>query len=234
MSDSDAGRRGDELVSQTLQNPQRGEELANDLLSAFQSGYPLHNLRRLLNADDTDTIATGVWIASELGAVVRPLFQEVVEQLHHPAARVRFFALDVLTSCGGPEDENALNRGLDLLDDPDQAVRWKALVFLANISEAALRALRDLAMRQAPAGSRAQGLQLMLSAMASREVEPVTQRLAGGDTVLHRYAAAVAARMVHQDATPLRAAMASQDTTVRQFAKDMAARAGISAAAPNS
>jgi hypothetical protein len=233
MRDSEAHDRGEELISQSLGSPQRSEELANDLLVAFQSGYPLHNLRRLLNAEDAVTVATGMWIASELGAAVRPLFQEIVKRLHHPAARVRFFALDLLTSCAGPEDENALNSGLDKLDDPDQGVRWKALVFLATMSEAALRTLRDLAMRQAPAGPRARGLQLMLSVMASRDVEPVTQCLLGHDTVLHRYAAAVAVRMAHQDSTPLRVAMASQDTTIRQFAKDMAARAGISAAAPN-
>jgi hypothetical protein len=173
-----------------------------------------------------------MWIASELGAAARSLLQEIVKRLHHPAARVRFFALDVLTSCAAPEDENALNGGLDLLDDPDQGVRWKALVFLATASEAALRTLRDSAMRQTPGGPRARGLQLMLSVIASREVEPVTQRLLGDDTVLHRYAA-VAARMAHQDSTALRVAMASQDTTIRQFAKDMAARAGISAAAQN-
>lgn len=233
MRDSEAHYRGEELISESLGNPQRSEELANDLLVAFQSGYPLHNLRRLLDAEDTVTVASGMWIASELGAGARPLLQETVKRVHHPGARVRFFALDVLTSCAAPEDESALNSGLDLLDDPDQGVRWKALVFLATISEAALRTLRDLAMRQAPGGQRARGLQLMLSVIASREVEPVTQRLLGDDTALHRYAAAVAARMAHQDSTPLRVAMASQDTTIRQFARDMAARAGISAADPN-
>src|SRR4029450_5709288 len=106
MCNSDTRRRGEQLISQALESPQRGEELANDLLVAFQSGYPLHNLRRLLNAEDSVAVATGMWIASALGASVRPLFPEIVERLHHPFARVRFFALDVLTSCAGPEDEN--------------------------------------------------------------------------------------------------------------------------------
>ncbi len=219
--------RGDELLSRLLRGVVDSGELANELLAEFHRGYPVSKLRLLLKASDGKTVAAGMWIASELGARARPVFDEIVELLHHSCAHVRFFALDCLVSCARPEDKQAINRGLDLVEDSDSGVRWKAMVFLATVPEAVLRAAKHAATSHAPASSRAKGLDLLLSSIASCETGGITARLVDNDAVLRRYAAAAAARVAPRDPMPLRHAMGSEDTTIKQFAGDMAKRAGI-------
>src|SRR6266850_734193 len=117
--------RGDELLSRVLSRLDGDGVIANDLLSEFQEGYPLENLLQLLTSHEEAVAVSGMWIASELGAKARPLFTEIIERLSHPSSDVRFFALDCLVSCAGPDDKDAVNRGLDLIDDPDPTVVWK-------------------------------------------------------------------------------------------------------------
>lgn len=221
--------RGDELLSTLLRGVADDGEIANELLAEFHKGYPVSKLRLMLKASDEKTVATGVWIASELGVGARPLFGDVAELIHHPSSHVRFFALDYLISCARPEDEQAINSALDLVEDSDAGVRWKALVFLATLPDDVVRAAKRAAMNHSPTGSRAIGLELLFSSIASPEPGAITARLADSDPVLRRYAAAAAARIAHRDPIPLRQAMGSEDATIRQFAEDMAKRASIAA-----
>jgi len=222
--------RGDELTLALLRGAKGSDDIANELLAEFHQGYPINNLRRLLTASDGKIVAAGIWIASELGAGARPLFDDIAELIRHPSAHVRFFALDCLLSCARPGDEQVVDSALDLVEDVDPGVRWKALVLLATLPEALLRAVKQVAMIHAPTGVRVKGIELLLASIASQEVGPLTEYLtdADSDSVLRGYAAAAAVRVAHRDPTPLRQAMRSADTTIKQFAEDMAERSGIS------
>jgi HEAT repeat protein len=219
--------KGDELLSRLLSGEAGGGELEIHLLHQLHEGYPVNKLRLLLRANDPKTVAAGMWIASELGSGARPLFSEIVGLLHDPSLQVRFFALDCLVTCAQPDDELAINLGLDLIDDPEPSVQWKALIFLATVSDAVLRPVLN-APTDKQSGVRTRGLQLVLNSATSHDIRAIVSGLADDDQAMRRYAAAAAARAVHYDAGPLRLAMGSKDPTIKQFALDMAARAGIS------
>src|SRR5256885_1356658 len=131
---------GDALVSRFLKGEAGNGGLENNLLREVQQGYAVSKLRRLLRSDEHEVVASGMWIASELGAAARPLFADITDLIPHPGLKVRFFALDCVITCARPEDARALTLALDLLNDAEPAVRWKAMVSVANISESLLKA----------------------------------------------------------------------------------------------
>lgn len=227
MSPGESRNHGDQLLSRLLHGEVGGGKLENDLLRELHEGYPVSKLRLLLRAKDEKLVAAGMWIASELGASARPLFADVVSLIHHPFFQVRFFALDCLITCARTEDKEALALGLDLIDDPEPSVRWKAMVFLAGAPESLLRAIQITPSADQQADVAQEGLGLLLNSLASHDSAAVVSGLTSSNPVLRRYAAAAAARMAHRDPGPLKRAAASADPTIKQFALDMAARAGV-------
>jgi hypothetical protein len=214
----------DELLSRILGGEVGTGAEENALLAQFQRGYPVSKLRTLLQAKDDRLAAVGMWIASELGGAVRPLFRDIVNLMQHPAMKVRFYSLDCVLVCADREDNEAINRGMDLIDDDESAVRWKALFFLAALQDEALRAA--LTARILRDGDRPQAqklLQLSGSAVAHDSAAILTG-LTHNDLVVRRFAAGMAARMARRDSGPLSRAAQSVDSTISQFAKDMLAR----------
>ena len=214
----------DQMMSRALHGQISGGELQNNLLREFQLGYPLNKLRLLLRSEDENITAAGMWIASELGAGVRPLFADIVDLIHHPALKVRFFSLDCVLVCAGVGDQRAINLGLDLVDDPEPAVRWKAMIFTSAVSDTVLRAALREPVVDESARKRRQVLEILLDSAATHDSAAITARLADSDPLVRRYAAAIAARVAHTDAGPLRQAMQSSDSTIKQFAVDMERR----------
>src|SRR3569833_380708 len=98
----------DELLSRILRGEVGTGAVENALLAQFQRGYPISKLRILLQAKDDRPAAAGMWIASELGGSVRPLFRDIVNLMHHPAIKVRFYSLDCVLVCAGLEDDEAI------------------------------------------------------------------------------------------------------------------------------
>jgi hypothetical protein len=215
------------LLSRLLRGQASDGDLTNLLLGELRQGYPVTKIRLLLNADDGATVAAGMWIASELGVNARPLFDDVVRRIDDVSPRVRFFALDCLLSCAGPQDADAVRLGLELVDDDEPSVRWKALVFLTTAAEQVLRA----ALNSPNSGKRTEvsqrGLRLLLKSQESRDTSELMAILLSNSAPLLGYAAAAAARMAQRDVGPLRRAMTSSDPTIRRFCVDMAARMGI-------
>jgi hypothetical protein len=223
---SDEHLRGDKLLARLLHGEAGGGDLENELLKEFRLGYPISKLRLLLRASDEEVVEAAVWIASELGADASPMFADIVDLLRHPSLKVRFFALDCLTANAQPKDARAVSLGLDLIDDPEPSVRWKALMFLSSTPELVLRAAFNvLAVNAASVQQR--GLDFLLHASASCDSATIVAGLSDSNAVMRRYAAATAARVAHSDRGPLLQAMESSDPTIKQFAADAAARAGI-------
>lgn len=110
-------------------------ELSNDLLREFQTGRNVDDLRFLLRCDDPAVVESGIWIASELGKISRPLLADEVVLLLHPSKNVRFLAIDCILSASLTEDSAALVSVLPLLDDADPSVRWKATEFLFRMTK---------------------------------------------------------------------------------------------------
>src|SRR5215475_8509815 len=162
--DRDASR-GDALIVRLLHDAEAGGNVG-EVVNEFLAEFP----------------ASGVWIASELGVEARPLLADIVELIHHPHRKVRFFGLDVILVCATPEDEWAVNSALDLVSDFDPAVRWHALVFLASASEAVLHAAKRAAMRPGTTDSRVRGLDVLTS-VASLGATAIIPYLTDNDPV---------------------------------------------------
>jgi len=214
--DQKCAQRLTDLLVKNPRSPDAGVWM-NDLLSEFQRGYPLLNLRPLLLHEDPDVAAGGAWIASELGAQGRPLLDIVSRLLQHSDRRVRFNALDCVLlwtdTARGPE----LCEAVRLLDDSDPAVRWKAMDFLSRASEDQLQAaLADL-RRERPQSGHNPALAWLLT--AGKDPQQVITSLSSPDPLLRKYGAVAAARLPGDRRKPLSLAAASQDPDVKRFAE---------------
>jgi hypothetical protein len=124
--------RGDLLVKMLVH--ETSNQVANDLLKEFQLGYPIDSLRSLLESDDDAVVKNATWIASELGSKAMPILDSIPAVLRHNSKYVRFFAIDVVLSCAGARDGDLVATVITMLNDRDDAVRWKSLCFLAKAS----------------------------------------------------------------------------------------------------
>lgn len=123
---------GDQLLNEVLSGGD--DNAAQALLNAFFEGYPVERLRELLNCKVDKVAKAGAWIASELGSGAAPLLENFELLLDHPSRYVRFFILDPVLVCAGPNDGHLLGHAVRLLRDEDEAVRWKVWVFLTKAS----------------------------------------------------------------------------------------------------
>lgn len=180
------------------------DEAALALLAALnRDEVSVADLRPLLQSPDPAVAKAATWVASELGDRAAPLLDLVPGLLAHELRYVRFFALDVVLVAG---DAQLVARGIELCGDPDEAVRWKAMLFLSRLSAGQLGAavpyLRDEQMR----------------VLTSWLVSPsdVAARLSDPDSLTRRFAvvAAVRTRSFLDEAT------ASADTEFATFARD--------------
>jgi hypothetical protein len=219
--------RGDTLLARLLSGEAALGSIENNLLREFHRGYPISKLRVLLQSGEEALVGAGIWIASELGSVAAPLLDEILELSHHTSPRVRFFALDCILSCSQPSEPKAVLRGLELVDDAEASVRWKALVFVTSLSEELLDSVSQELSKE-PGSPYFKGVEILRRAIRDPDSTNLVSKLSERDPLVQRFAAAAAARVAARDSTALRAAMASSDLTVRQFATDMAERNGIS------
>ncbi|MFI6736841.1 hypothetical protein ACIBI9_28270 [Nonomuraea sp. NPDC050451] len=184
---------------------------ANDLLHELFSGYPVENLARLLHAGDDTCVRTGTWLLSELGERAAPMTGELPALLAHPLRYVRFYALDVVLVNGRHGD--VLAPALKLAQDPEAAVRWKALSFLAGASQDQLAAgasrLEDGRVRDLT--------EWLAGGPAPRDV---VARLGDPDLATRLFAAAAAARLAAEDTGPLEAAAGAEDREISSFASE--------------
>ena len=173
-----------ELVERILGGDDDGRA-ANQLVTELRGGVSVQVLRPLLFSDDDAVVAIGTWVASELGGLAAPLSAELEDLLRHPNREVRFFAIDAVA----PTSAAAIPA---LVDDPDPAVRWKAMTFLASTPQQTSTA--------SPAA--------------------IVAALASPDAHTRRLAAVAAVRLAPRDPGPLSAAAEAADPEIRKFAED--------------
>jgi hypothetical protein len=209
---------GDDLVERISLHPADDSvvgQAANDLLAELSAGYPVENLGRLLHSDDDACVRTGTWLLSELGDRAGPMLGEIPALLAHPLRQVRFFAVEVVLMNAGSHHGAVLAQTLDLSRDPEAAVRWKVLQFLAGATVAQLAA----GVEQLPAGPVRELTEWLIS-QETGQADPreVAARLDGHDLTPRLCAAAAAARLAGSDRTLLERAAVAEDEEIRSFA----------------
>ena len=213
------------LIERILANPDRSDldELANELLSEYYRGSDLSSLRDLLRSGDHRIVACSTWIACELGEVGKPLLPEVKHLLGYPSKGVRFWAIECVQEWAGPSNGHEIASTVALVDDAEQAVRWKAMVFLALASREQLQAAVDRLTAADPESPYLDELRWML-APAGANPDQIADAIERPSSLRQKFAVAAAFRIAKSDPGPLRRAMSSDDPDVAQFAGDMLKR----------
>ena len=212
---------GTERADRLLRNIQDGRngKAVSELLEEFLAGYPLENLRLLLHSKNDDTVKAGAFIASELGGRFSPLMNEVVHLLEHPVSSVRFDALDIVLDNATHEHGEIVADAVMLACDPIEAIRWKALRFLAHATETQLRAGAQAFGNNEIAILVSWLIQLNSLQIEQAKAHTVTA-LDGEDPLVRKFAAVAAARLASDDPSPLQSAASSMDPEIKQFAQD--------------
>lgn len=212
--------RAQEIIGQITAGSGDSGRLANELLREFQRGYAVEQLRPLLSSADNGVVEIAVWIAAELGARAEPLLDNLVALLEHPVREVRFDAIGAVTASAAGPDSYRAARVLSLLDDPEPAVRWKAMRFLSYAPPRQLQAVLDWLRVGEPSHPHVPRLRWLLSPGAGDPATVITP-LSSPDANVRRYAAAAAVRLLVKDRTALEHAASSDDPEVKRFATDM-------------
>ncbi|MBB5082221.1 hypothetical protein [Nonomuraea endophytica] len=209
---------GDALVARILARPDdetRGQ-VANDLLDELFGGYPVENIRTLLRSGDDDAVQNGAWLLSELGERADELLDEVPGLLAHPRLQVRFFAVEFVLLATDERHGDVIAHVLTSSRDPDTAIRWKVLHFLATASTEQLMA--GLSRLTDPEVGR---LTAWLVASDTEDPDPgeVVAGMEGEDPVARLFAAAISTRMAEDDPALLRHAARVRDEEISSFAQ---------------
>jgi hypothetical protein len=212
---------GDELIEMLLAGEDfPGEEgkAANDLLLEVLRGYPAQNLGRLIHSDNSKAVDSGAFVVSELGARSAQILDEVDFLLSHPSRNARFDALDAVLTSASDEHGTVIAKAIMLVADPDQAVRWKALQFLARSTPdqlaAAIPSLTDRHVAD---------LAAWLGAIANdaTHLPDILGRLRDPDKTTRLFAAAAAARVAASDRQGIEQAATSTDPEIHSFAESV-------------
>lgn len=151
--------------------------LVNRLLNEFHSGAPLEYPRPLLLSSDPQIAASGAWMASELGLQGKPLLAIVFDLLRHADKRVRFWVIDCILLWTDSSSDREVAGVILLLDDPEEAVRWKAMGFLTSAANNQLESALHWFAREEPQSPDLPGLRWLLSDVA-QNAAPVVRMLA--------------------------------------------------------
>lgn len=209
--------RGDKLIDLLCVDGQDVD--ANDLLDEIHHGYPLEGLRKLLVCDGDAATKAAAWILSELGEDARPFLPEAVRLLHNPLKYVRFFALDVvLVAATEATDGPAIASAVCLIEDQEEAVRWKVLRLLARATPEQLRA----SLTFLDARPEIQRLTLRLAAIEGKteDIQAITREVEDPDRLVALFAVAAAARIAFLDRGPINFAASVSDPEISAFARD--------------
>ena len=211
--------RAEELTERLVADPRSSlaGAMMNDLLAEFHRGYPLENLRSLLQNDNTDVVKAGAWIASELGETGKPMLNDVSPLLQHADSRVRFSVIDCILLWADPSKGRELASVVNLIDDPESRVRWKVMEFLSRASREQLAAALQYLEMTNPQSKNIRGLRLLLGSSAETPKE-ATAALRDQDELMRKYGAVLARRVAGIDKEPLLYAASIDDADVKDFA----------------
>ena len=195
------------------------EVLVNRLLDEFHSGASLEYLHPLLLNPDPQIASSGAWIASELGSQGKPLLAVVFTLLRHPDKRVRFWVIDCIQSWADSSNAQEIAGVVSLLDDPEAAIRWKAMLFLSRSDRNQLETALDWFAKEEPQSPHLPGLSWLLSD-AAEDAAAVEMMLASPVVQMRKYAVIAAAKMAPYNRHSLTVAASSRDSDVADFATD--------------
>jgi hypothetical protein len=210
-----------EMIAKMLEPGFAGDgELANDLLSEFGKGFPLENLRLLLDSPNEHVTATAAFLMTFYGFKLRRFLPEITRLLDCKYPYTRGDTIEVLRECTTPQDGKVLGRVLMHLDDENPGVRWKVVQFICTVDPWQLNAGLRNAARMRP-----DSVFAILDRVYRRDrtttAEDIRWLIGHSDPVARRFGAALAARPIYVvDERLLDIAALSDDAEIVRLAKD--------------
>ncbi|GIG56525.1 hypothetical protein Lfu02_08970 [Longispora fulva] len=210
-------QNGDILIQRICDASRSDEARSEDAYALLQElfhGYPILNLKALLDGGEVGAVEVGVWVLSELGGEAKPLLGRVDRLLEHPGRKVKYWAIDVVHSSAGVDDGKLIGKAFGLLEDTDIAVRRAALYFLAHASKQQLAA----AIEQLGTSKLGILLAWLSSAADDASVQGMLSRIDDDDRIVRMVAVAAAVRIAGLGRPVLERAAALGDAEISMFA----------------
>lgn len=214
--------RADQLVNDLFSDPHGFREKGdgNELLNQFLRGYPLDKLRLLLHHQHEEVVATGIWIASELGHEAAAFVNDAVAALQHPNNRIRYFALDVIALGTRGQKDAEFFQIVKRLEDSDVAVRQRALELLSSATDQQLISATSRFALEEHYSPHATLLRLLLRKQSS-DVAEVEEMIRSGDGLRIKYGIAIAERLYRSYPQLLELAASLEEEEYRSVAEHM-------------
>lgn len=215
------GHPGDDLVAQLCQvglDAKTRGAVAYKLLQEVFAGYPIDNLRRLLNCDQVGALESGSWIISELGyPAAISILDEIEMLLDNESSTVRFWAVEAAHAYATSPHGAIIAKAIRLITDSDDSVRWKTFHFLSWASDEQLRVsiphLRDGALKHLTEW-------LLEDGQDAARTSAISNGLASEDHLTRVFATVAAVRIIEIDRSLLELAVSSSDEEVSSFARE--------------
>ena len=217
MVNENDGDRLLEAIAKTSDDSERGAR-ANALLRAMYRGYPVTNLRVLLQSERPELVRIGTWVLSELGAAGTPLRDQLAVLLRHSDPYVRYFAIDSSLTCCTEQDGDEIAACISLVTDDHTGVRYEATDFLMRASVEQLHAAVAALTARGVVDATVSGLRWLTSEKAAQN-DGIEQALRSESPVLRKFAVAAAVRRRQADPATLRYAADSSDPEVAELAR---------------
>ena len=192
----------DELFQKVLSGESDGVE-ANDLLTAFQRGYPIEKVGELLDSPDQHALKMGVWITSELGSRSRPFLARMACFLTHATAN----------------EPDVIARVLLMTEDREFRVRRMATRFVILVPRDNLNA----GLRWLRANAKPEWLEEVMAtwyAVCEGDYACVSALIDNDHPVARRFGLALAVRIRDEFPQALQHATESHDAEVSRTAKE--------------
>ena len=192
--------------------------LSNDLLDEFHRGYPIENLKLLINSDLLSARGTAAFIATELGLKVTPLLKEIASLLDMPTPRARYDAMETLWKCSTHRDGWAMGAVLHCLEDPWPGVRSGAIDAVRLADRKALLAGFKYLKTECPETVYSLFGNAFLRVERGK-MEVLESLMKHEDPIARRFAVGLATRpRLVVDETRLQIALKSSDREISEFA----------------
>ena len=143
--------KGDQLISEIINaEPRLNDEASALLLDELYSGYPVVNLKRLIESDNDYAASEGAWLLSEIGSLGGGMIHCLPTLFNHRCFRVRYWAIDYSLLNLTEEIPEYICLALERFSDNIDTVRKYAIIQYSKLNNEIVEAVLSHANQTLP------------------------------------------------------------------------------------
>lgn len=218
MNESRGKQLIQELLSDSAWFKEHGPTL--ELLEEYFNGLSLETLRPLLDHNDSIIRNVASWIASEMGGEASSLIDEAIPLLRDDNPHTRYYALDVVMMGSSVANYDKFIYVVNEMHSDDAFTRRRAMCLVSNADVSQLEAAIEKCSSLGPSGElHKQGLLNLLNDH-SLAPENVLAMIYDNNSLVRKYGAIAARRLLPDFPALITKAMESQDPDIRIFCEE--------------